>query len=259
MAADARPPLGPFADGGRRFTVPAGRHGQAVRCPGCDRTLTVLPPEHLVERAAERLRLALARRQHGAPEPGAGAAAQAGRTGRRGDPDFVALLENVRSLWNVGSMFRTADGAGIGRLLLAGITGCPPRPEISKTALGAEEVVPWETAPDAPAAARGLKEAGYRLVVLETGPGSRPIERIDPGGRLCLVVGHEVAGISAELCALADVMASLPMRGVKTSLNVAVAFGVAAYTLAAAREGSEPGPASGGNARRRLELPADDG
>ncbi|MGD8395551.1 MAG: TrmH family RNA methyltransferase [Candidatus Eiseniibacteriota bacterium] len=258
MAADALLQTCPFADCGRHFAAPASQHGQAVRCPGCGRTLTVLPPELLVERAAERLRLELVRQERCRVGRRA-AATRRGGAAPSGDPSFVGLLENIRSLWNVGSMFRTADGAGIGRLLLAGITGCPPRPEITKTALGAEEVVPWEAAPDATAAATALRDTGYRLVALETGPDSVPIDQVDPAGRLCLVVGHEVAGISSELCAMADTRAALPMRGVKTSLNVAVAFGVAAYSLAAARTGPEPAPPDVGNARRYLELPVDDG
>jgi tRNA G18 (ribose-2'-O)-methylase SpoU len=154
--------------------------------------------------------------------------------GRR-DPELIALLENVRSLWNVGSMFRTADGAGFGRLVLTGITGAPPRPEITKTALGADTVVPWEYEADPLAAVQRIKDAGFRLLALETAPNARPLAEVNPQGAVCLVIGHEVAGISARILALADDVALLPMRGRKTSLNVAVAFGIAAYHLAEAR------------------------
>jgi tRNA G18 (ribose-2'-O)-methylase SpoU len=197
-------------------------------------------PETVRRQEAERLRLELARRAgrgrpagEGVPEREAAGVDRAAR--RWVDHDFVALLENVRSLWNVGSMFRTADGAGIGRLILTGITAHPPRKEISKTALGADEVVAWEYDPDPPAAARRLRAAGYRLLALETGEASVPWSAVVPDGRLCLIVGHEVAGVSAALCALADQCVALPMRGLKDSLNVAVAFGVAAYGLAEAR------------------------
>jgi tRNA G18 (ribose-2'-O)-methylase SpoU len=189
-------------------------------------------------REAERLRHAVAAGvKNGAPPPQSAHGEQATpRDVPARDPELQALVVNVRSLWNVGAIFRTADGAGIGRLVLSGITGTPPRPEIAKTALGAEDAVPWIYDADPEAAARRIKSAGFRLLVLETGPGSRPLAEIDPRGPLCLVVGHELAGVSPGLLALADELAALPMRGVKESLNVAVAFGIAAYHLAAARE-----------------------
>jgi tRNA G18 (ribose-2'-O)-methylase SpoU len=194
-------------------------------------------PETVRRQEAERLRLEIARRtaagQSGPDGPGEGSAPGAAR---RLDRQLVGLLDNVRSLWNVGSIFRSADGAGFGRLYLTGITGRPPRPEIAKTALGAEEVVAWEYQPDPLVAATRLRQAGFRLLALETGPGSVSWHQVDPHGPLCLMVGHEVAGLSPALCELADQRASLPMRGVKESLNVAVAFGIAAYGLAAARE-----------------------
>jgi tRNA G18 (ribose-2'-O)-methylase SpoU len=157
------------------------------------------------------------------------------------DPELIALLANVRSLWNVGSIFRSADGAGIGQLVLTGITGTPPRPEIAKTALGAEDAVPWIYEADPAAAARRIQSEGYRLLVLETEPRARPLAALtEVGGPVCLVLGHELAGVSPELVALADELISLPMRGTKRSLNVAVAFGIAAYHLAAAREALRP-------------------
>jgi tRNA G18 (ribose-2'-O)-methylase SpoU len=169
---------------------------------------------------------------------------QEGRPPLRPDREFLALLENVRSLWNVGSMFRTADGAGISRLLLTGITGCPPRPEISKTALGADEVIEWEYLADPVEAAHRLRESGFRILALETEEEQGvAIDEVDPRGRICLAVGHEVAGLSGRLLELADEITYLPMRGVKASLNVAVAFGIAAYQLAAARD-EEPAPAA---------------
>jgi tRNA G18 (ribose-2'-O)-methylase SpoU len=224
----------PFADCGRAFAVPAGRHGRRIYCPGCGRALVGLDPTAIRRREAEALRQRIARIGGTSQDSTEGAAA--GRAPARRDPDFIALLENVRSLWNVGSMFRTADGAGIGRLLLSGITGRPPRPEIAKTALGAEEVVPWEYVADPEEAVARARAAGYRILALENEPGAAPLAGAQAAGRICLVLGHEVAGISPALLATADQVIDLPMRGTKGSLNVAVAFGIAAYALAAARE-----------------------
>jgi len=217
----------PFPDCGRAFQVPAARHGRRVFCPGCGRALVGLDPATIRRREAEALRKRIAR-----TGPGAG---EEGRTPARRDPDFIALLENIRSLWNVGSMFRTADGAGIGRLILTGITGHPPRLEIAKTALGAEEIVPWEYVADPEEAVACARAAGYRILALENEPGAAPLSSVMAPGRICLVLGHEVAGISPALLEVADETIALPMRGAKGSLNVAVAFGIAAYALAAAR------------------------
>ncbi len=212
----------PFAGCGAVFRVPASFHGRSLVCPACRRALTVIDPGAREGWALERLRGALSTRPAQRPV--------VPRQGRM-ERDFVALLENVRSLWNVGSIFRTADGAGVDHLYLTGITGRPPRPEIAKTALGAEDVVDWSYAEDALLQARALMEGGVRLLALETGPESRPIAQAVVRGPICLMVGHEVAGLSGELLELADQRLALPMHGVKESLNVAVAFGVAAYEL----------------------------
>ena len=179
----------------------------------------------------ERLELEIRRRRAGGRQERAPDAIDRGR-----DPGLVALLENVRSLWNVGSMFRTADGAGVGRLVLTGITGCPPRPGIQKTALGAEEVVPWEYVADPLAAGQRLLEQGFRLLAVETGEEGVPLAEAPVAEPTCIIVGHEVAGLSAQLLDLADVRVALPMRGLKASLNVAVAFGIVAYGLRDARD-----------------------
>lgn len=146
-------------------------------------------------------------------------------------PPIVAVLENIRSLWNVGSMFRSADGAGLERLILTGYTAHPPRKEISKTALGAEEFVAWEYWASAAEACRALKEEGYVVVGLETGSQNIDVEATPISARLAFVVGNEVTGISAETLAECDRRMCLPMRGHKDSLNVAVAFGIAAYAV----------------------------
>jgi tRNA G18 (ribose-2'-O)-methylase SpoU len=142
------------------------------------------------------------------------------------------LLDNIRSLYNVGSLFRTADGALAGRLYLAGHTPRPPRPEIDKTALGATATVPWEhhaRPADAVAAAR---TAGYTICVLEHTTESRPYHEV-PRSRfpVCLVVGNELTGVSPEVIDAADMAVEIPMYGSKQSLNAAVAGGIALFEL----------------------------
>lgn len=143
-----------------------------------------------------------------------------------------ALLENVRSLYNVGSMFRTADALHVARLYLCGYTGFPSRREITKTALGAEHTVPWEKHADAVELARNLQAKGMQVVVLEQTDDAVDFWEAPVRFPVCFVVGNEVTGVSEELVALADLCLELPMAGIKQSLNVATAFGVVGYELA---------------------------
>jgi len=143
-----------------------------------------------------------------------------------------ALLENVRSLYNVGSMFRTADALHVARLYLCGYTGFPPRREITKTALGAEHTVPWEKHADAVELARNLQAKGMQVVVLEQTDDAVDFWEAPVRFPVCFVVGNEVTGVSEELVTLADLCLELPMAGIKQSLNVATAFGVVGYELA---------------------------
>jgi tRNA G18 (ribose-2'-O)-methylase SpoU len=149
---------------------------------------------------------------------------------------FVAVLDNIRSLHNVGSIFRTADAAGAGKLYLCGMTGTPPRQEIRKAALGAEETVAWEYFKQTGEALAQLKKDGYFLLALENTSMSIDYRRAAYRFPLALVVGHEYNGIAPEILARCDGAISLPMRGVKVSLNVSVAFGVAAYEIASRLE-----------------------
>lgn len=141
----------------------------------------------------------------------------------------VAVLENIRSLYNVGSMFRTADGAGIEKLYLTGYTGYPPRKEIDKTALGSTENVPWEHNTDTIAVLRQLKAQGYQLVVLEHTDASVMYTDAEFSFPVCIVLGNEVEGVTPEAVEMCDLAIEIPMRGVKQSLNVAVACGVVLY------------------------------
>lgn len=142
---------------------------------------------------------------------------------------LVGVLNNIRSLYNVGSVFRTADGAGFEKLYLCGITGIPPSPKISKTALGAEKSVPWEFAESAKACLEKLRAQGYQIVLLEQTKNSIPYDEFIPQGPLCLVAGNEIGGVSDELLEYCDKAVEIEMSGLKISLNVTVAFGIAAY------------------------------
>ena len=150
-------------------------------------------------------------------------------------PPIEALLDNIRSAGNVGSMFRTADGAGLRRLHLCGITATPENPSIAKTSLGAHEHLSWSWHADGVAAALALREDGCRLWALEDTPRSEPLfgvqlERDDRP--VVLVVGNEVCGVDPGILELCERILYIPMHGAKRSLNAAVAFGVAVYWLA---------------------------
>ena len=139
------------------------------------------------------------------------------------------LVENVRSVHNVGSIFRSADGFGADRIYLTGYTACPPREDLSKTALGSEKVVPWEHFKNPVDAAKKILKQGISLVLLEQTVKSKPIYDIQWNFPVCFIVGNEVTGVSEELSEMADIHAEIPMRGIKQSLNVSVATGVAGY------------------------------
>lgn len=143
----------------------------------------------------------------------------------------VALLDNVRSLYNVGSFFRTGDAVGMEALILCGITGYPPKKAIAKTALGADETVPWRYERDSLAAVSELRARGFEIAAIETSP--RAVELFDwvPRFPVCLLFGHEVDGLRPELQELADTHVRIPMLGLKHSLNVATAGGVVLFEL----------------------------
>ncbi len=141
------------------------------------------------------------------------------------------LVENVRSMHNVGSFFRSSDGVRLEKIYLTGYTPTPPRPEIFKTALGATESVPWAYNDDPVAVVRQLKKNGYTIVALEQTIHSIPYYKAEPAFPMCLILGNEVDGVSDELIDLADMAIDIPMFGIKHSLNVSVAYGVIIYHL----------------------------
>ena len=149
-------------------------------------------------------------------------------------PEVEALLDNIRSIFNVGNMLRTADGAGIRHVHLCGITPAPSNPKLTKTALGAERAVAWTHHKDGLSAAIFLKKSGLRLWALEGGPRSESLfEAVADvhGPPIALVVGSELSGVDPGILEQCERILCLPMQGSKTTLNVAVAFGIAAYLL----------------------------
>ncbi len=150
--------------------------------------------------------------------------------------EIFVLLDNIRSAYNVGAIFRTADGVGVERLFLCGITPTPNKNQsIAKTALGAQDQLSWHYHPNAYVMAQDLYEMGYRLIALERSSRSTPLYKFnfDPKDDrpIVLILGNERAGVDPGLIDLCEEVISLPMLGNKESLNVAVAFGVAVYWL----------------------------
>ena len=144
----------------------------------------------------------------------------------------VVVVDNVRSLYNVGSIFRTSDGVLLEKLILTGFTPIPPRKEIEKTALGATQSVPWEYVNDPVEAVKQLKISGYRAFCLELTDEVLPYYDIPPAQYpLCLVIGNEITGVSKDVLAECESAIEIPQFGIKQSLNVAVAYGVAIFEL----------------------------
>lgn len=145
---------------------------------------------------------------------------------------FILWLHDIRSLHNVGAAFRNADAFGIHQLWLSGFTPIPPRAEITKTAIGAEEHVDWKQIEEPPDAIERLKKNGYRIIALEQTNESVPIWHYEHGSEpLCLIVGNEVTGIDEAILAEIDDAVEIPQYGMKHSLNVSVAAGVALYAF----------------------------
>jgi len=154
---------------------------------------------------------------------------------------MIAVVHNVRSLHNVGSIFRTADGAGVKKIYLTGYTPGPtdkfgkPIPQFAKVSLGAEKFVAWEKVKDVNRVIKNLRVEGYKIIALEQSPKSVPYYSLPTTyyklERVALIVGNEVRGLSPAILKKCDAVVDIPMRGRKESLNVSVAFGIAAYWL----------------------------
>jgi 23S rRNA (guanosine2251-2'-O)-methyltransferase len=146
---------------------------------------------------------------------------------------FCIVLDNVRSLHNVGSAFRTADAFRIEKIFLTGITGTPPHREIQKTALGATESVPWEYVENASSLVNRLKNEGYSIVIIEQTSESIPLQKFTPGAtqKYCLVFGNEVHGVSEEVIRFGNVALEIPQEGTKHSLNISVCLGIVMWEI----------------------------
>lgn len=186
-----------------RFPVPVGdpRHGQCPLCESPTVDVMACPPPH-------------------APPP----SPESDRA------QTIGVLDNIRSALNVGTMLRAADGARLAHMHLCGLTPDGAHPKVAKTSLGAEQSVPWSWHPDAEQCVGELRDAGWTIWAVESTPKAVSLESLDTApDRLALVVGNERAGVDPGLLAQSDRVVYLPMAGAKTTLNVGVAFGIAAY------------------------------
>lgn len=145
--------------------------------------------------------------------------------------EIVVILDNIRSANNVGAMFRSSDGAGVSHVYVCGITATPGHKKVAKTALGAEEVISWSHYPDILAAVADARSKGYTICAIEGGQNALSLFDTDLPEKIAIVMGSEYAGVDPDVLDEADVIVALPMRGIKQSLNVAVAFGIVCYYL----------------------------
>jgi 23S rRNA (guanosine2251-2'-O)-methyltransferase len=147
-------------------------------------------------------------------------------------PKIYLILDNIRSMENVGSIFRTCDAAGVSKLILTGITPRPPRKEIDKTALGAVDTVDWESEDNLQSLISNLRNEGFKIVALEQDSRSIPYtEFLANDQPVALIVGSETEGVQKEVLDTCDQIVEIPMHGEKNSLNVSVATGIALYQL----------------------------
>jgi len=140
----------------------------------------------------------------------------------------TVVLDNVRSLNNIGSVFRTADGFLVNEVILCGITATPPHRDIRKTALGATESVPWRYFEHTKDAILSLKEKGHTILSVEQAEGSTPLDRFRParGQHYALVFGHEIKGVGQEIVSMSDLCIEIPQFGTKHSFNISVSVGI---------------------------------
>ena len=154
---------------------------------------------------------------------------------------MILILQDIRSLHNVGSIFRTADAAGIKKIYLCGVTSAPvdrfgdPRPQVVKVSLGAEKSVPWEKVDKIEDCIASLKESGFKIIAVEQHRNSIPYNNLKISktelSKTALLLGAEINGLKDPTLKLCDAIIEIPMFGKKESLNVAVAFGIVAFRL----------------------------
>ena len=147
------------------------------------------------------------------------------------------ILLDIRSTYNVGAMFRTADAVGVSRIILAGITPAPldkfgrPRADIAKSALGSEKTMPWESVVNIVSHLTKLKKKGYKIIAIEQSKDSIDYKKITPTGNVAVIMGNEVGGVPVKILKKCDIIAEIPMRGMKESLNVSVSCGIALFRM----------------------------
>ena len=148
---------------------------------------------------------------------------------------LVVVLDDVRSMYNVGSVFRTADAFRVEAIYLCGITACPPHPEIHKTALGAEDTVAWQHFDTTMEAIAHLRSSGYTVLSIEQCEGSTLLQHLDlrpMGQRFAIVLGNEVKGVKQEVVNASDACIEIPQYGTKHSLNVSTTAGMLIWECA---------------------------
>ena len=149
----------------------------------------------------------------------------------------VVILDNVRSVYNVGSIFRTSDALGIDKIFLCGCTPTPidrfgrARKDLAKVALGAEKDIKWEYFFDTKEIIKKLKKEGFQIIAVEQNKKSIDFKKVRPKYPTAMIMGNEVGGIDKKILTLCDVIAEIPMKGKKESLNVSVSFGIAGYEI----------------------------
>lgn len=198
---------------GLRYPLTEG-NAFGVRCPACMGETRIILRRPLI-------------RETEPPLPDSLSAARR----RRKAAAHAVLLDNIRSAWNVGSIFRSAEGFGFGHAYCCGITPTPENEAVAKTSLGAEEWVTWSYHKDAVKLIKGLKREGWRVYALEEDPRAIPLKKKKSTDSTVLIVGNEVTGVDPELLDLCDAVYYIPMRGAKKSFNAAIAFGIAAFAL----------------------------
>jgi len=151
--------------------------------------------------------------------------------------EIIAVLDNIRSVHNVGSIFRTSDALGINKIFLCGCTPTPKdrfgreRKDLAKVALGAEKSIEWEYFKTTEEAIKKLKKEKFQIIALEQSENSIDYKKVKAKNKIAIILGEEVHGLNKKVLDLADVVMEIPMRGIKESLNVSVSFGVAAFRI----------------------------
>jgi 23S rRNA (guanosine2251-2'-O)-methyltransferase len=152
---------------------------------------------------------------------------------------MIAVLDNIRSAQNVGSILRTCDAFRIKKVILCGITPGVENPKVKKTSLDAERNLEVSEEKSTLTVVNKLKKDGNQLIALELTDNATPLSQVEVKGEVALVIGNEVSGVSTEVIAICDSVTMIPMQGIKESLNVAVAFGIAAYVLSSKKKTCE--------------------